>query len=109
MKMDSRMPTSICIATPAYGDDCKTGYVESLLKTCLQLRELSIGISFVTVSSALIALGRNLAVDFFIKQTNATHLLFVDADLRWRVNDLVRMLSFSERDVLAAVCPRRAL
>ena len=98
---------SLCIATPAYGDEVKTGYVDSLLKTCLALQQRQIGLHFVTTSSSLIAHARNLAVDHFMKRTDATHLLFIDSDMRWRVEDLMRMLASADRDVLSAVAPRK--
>ncbi|GJD34808.1 hypothetical protein [Methylobacterium aerolatum] len=101
------LPRSICIATPAYGDEVKTGYVDSLLRSCLALQQRRVEMHFVTTSSSLIAQARNLAVDYFLKRTNATHLLFIDADMRWRVEDLMRMLGHGERDVLSAVAPRK--
>jgi len=106
-RMTDSFPRSICIATPAYGDEVKTGYVDSLLKTCLTLQQRRVGLHFVTTSSSLIAQARNLAVDYFMKRTDASHLLFIDADMRWRVDDLMRLLSHGDRDVLSAVAPRK--
>ncbi|GLS22679.1 hypothetical protein GCM10007874_56990 [Labrys miyagiensis] len=100
------LPASICIATPAYEGSCKMGYVDSLLKLVVTLRELGISISFATAEkSSIIALARNILADYFLRKTTATHLLFIDADMRFRVEDVLRMLGHSSCDVIGAICP----
>lgn len=107
MKDTIHLPRSVCIATPAYEGTCKMGYVESLLPLVIELMRKSIGIHFTTSKGALVVPGRNLCVDFFLKQTSATHLLFIDSDMSWRTSDVIRMLEHGHLDVIGAMCPKK--
>lgn len=102
-----KLPASICIATPAYEGTCKMGYVESLLALAINLMQAGVGLHFTTSKGAMIVPGRNLCVDYFLNKTNATHLLFIDSDMTWRTNDMLRLLGYSELDVVGAMCPRK--
>ncbi|MGZ2749900.1 hypothetical protein [Burkholderia stagnalis] len=82
------------------------GYVDSLLALALALREQGIGVHFATSEkSALVAVARNALVHYFITQTDATHLLFIDADMRFRAPDVMRLLEHGDRDVVGALYP----
>ncbi|SAL01172.1 hypothetical protein AWB83_06356 [Caballeronia ptereochthonis] len=107
MREANNFPRSVCIATPAYEGTCKMSYVESLLPLVLQMMRQSIGIYFTTSKGALVVPGRNLCVDFFLKKTDASHLLFIDNDMSWRTADVMRMLGHGDRDVVAAMCPKK--
>ncbi|MDR2852995.1 MAG: hypothetical protein LBV61_08100 [Burkholderiaceae bacterium] len=100
-------PRSVCIATPAYDGTCQMGYVESLLRLVLTLVHNEIGIHFATSKGAMVVPGRNLCVDFFLNKTDASHLLFIDSDMHWRTEDMMRMLAHGDRDVIGAMCPRK--
>jgi hypothetical protein len=96
---------SVCIATPAYEGSCRTGYVESLMHLVLALASRGIETSYVTTSkSALVAVARNACVRYFL-EGNASHLLFIDADMRFRADDVIRMLEHGDRDVVGALYP----
>ncbi|KWO64830.1 hypothetical protein WM31_21020 [Burkholderia ubonensis] len=83
------------------------GYVESLLPLVIALMQKNVGIHFTTSKGALVVPGRNLCVDFFLKRTDATHLLFIDSDMSWRTAELIRMLECSHLDVVGAMTPRK--
>lgn len=97
---------SVCIATPAYEGMCRAGYVESLLHLVLALQREGYGIFYATTrKSSVIAQARNQCADYFLNKTNATHLLFIDADMSFRTEDVLRLLRHGDLDVAAAACP----
>jgi hypothetical protein len=55
-------------------------------------------------NESLITRGRNTLVARFMDQADATHLLFVDADITFQPADVVRMVGFGE-DVVAGMYP----
>ncbi|CAB3774659.1 hypothetical protein [Paraburkholderia humisilvae] len=106
-EVNKKFPQSVCIATPAHEGTCKMGYVESLLPLVIELIQRNVGVYFTTSKGALVVAGRNLCVDFFLKQTSATHLFFIDSDMSWRTADVMRMLEYGNLDVVGAMCPRK--
>ena len=103
----NQLPQSVCIATPAYEGTCKMAYVESLLPLVIEMMKRNMGVYFTTSKGALVVPGRNLCVDFFLKHTSATHLLFIDNDMSWRTADVMRMLGHGDLDVIGAMCPKK--
>lgn len=102
MSMTER--TKIFLATPAYGGLCHHLYVASLVglvSICARFGvECAIRISS---GEALITRARNLLAAEFLA-SDATHLLFVDADQGFDPRDVLRMLR-ADLDVVAAIAP----
>jgi hypothetical protein len=59
-------------------------------------------------NETIISRGRNVLVNNTLKDETATHLLFVDADMKFRPEDILLMLQ-ADKDVIAAVCPRKEI
>lgn len=83
---------SLFLATPMYGGMAHAGYITSLLalrELCTQLQ-----VPMVTAflyNESLITRGRNKLVSFFLR-SDATHLLFVDADVQFNPSDALSLL-----------------
>jgi GT2 family glycosyltransferase len=60
-----------------------------------------------TTSSALLAQSRNRLTHAFL-QGNCTHLLFIDSDMVFRADDVLRLLD-EDKKVVAAICPRKQI
>lgn len=102
-------PASILVASPIYNDQCYGSYTHSLLQLQAALYQRGIGFEYAwTKSSSLITIARNLLSDWFLKRTQCTHLLFIDADMVFRSSDVLAMLD-ADLDVIAAMCPRKEI
>jgi hypothetical protein len=92
------------VATPCYGGQSTVAYVNSVLalqRSCLE-RGVKINFNFRT-GEALIARARADMVGEFLA-TDATHLLFIDADIGFAPEQAFRLLTF-DAYVAAAAYP----
>ena len=77
-----------------YGGMCTSEYTQSLLKLSESANK-SEGVKLTTVflgNESLIQRGRNTIAHHFMNLPDATHLLFIDADIKFRVEDIVKMI-----------------
>ena len=96
----------IFVATPVHSE-CSIHYTQALLKFQKQCMMNSIMVSFALLKSSLVTQGRNLCVSNFLKDPiNYTHLLFIDSDIDFTFNVIMKMLKF-DREVIATPYPMK--
>ena len=96
----------IFVATPVHSE-CSIHYTQALLKFQKQCMMNSIMVSFSLLKSSLVTQGRNLCVANFLKDpTNYTHLLFIDSDIDFKFETIMKMLKF-DREVIATPYPMK--
>tara|TARA_Y100000114_G_scaffold155198_1_gene178817 strand:+ start:1006 stop:1788 length:783 start_codon:yes stop_codon:yes gene_type:complete len=98
----------IFIGTPCYGGLITTEY----FKSCMQLVALAatnkIELQFATIGNeSLITRARNTLVQLFM-DGDYTHLLFIDADLAFNPDAVIRMLEYN-KDVVTGIYPRKTI
>lgn len=97
------------VSTPCYGGVCLQAYSESMLR--LQRECSKHGIQMMldtTENESLVHRARNLAVSRFYQKTQATHFLFVDADIHFDPDSVIRLLR-SGHDVAVAAYPKKCI
>jgi hypothetical protein len=95
----------ILVATPCYGGQVYAIWAESLLRLQLACRTRGIGLGWLLHGSdALITRARAELVARFLEHPQATHLLFVDADIGYAPEQVFRLLDFGA-PVTAAAYP----
>ena len=96
----------IFVATPVHSE-CSIHYTQALLKFQKQCMMNSIMVSFSLLKSSLVTQGRNLCVANFLKDpANYTHLLFIDSDIDFKFDTIMKMLKF-DREVIATPYPMK--
>lgn len=99
----------ILIATPCYGGQVTSLYTLSLLGLQRACAEIGIGLSFRLIAGdSLITRARNLAVQQFLATPEATHLLFIDADIGFTPEQALALLA-ADKEVCGAVYPLKRL
>jgi hypothetical protein len=99
----------LVVGTPCYGRQVTDLYAASLLK--LQMACFGRGIRLqvqMKGSDALITRARQNIVADFLANEDATHLIFIDADIGFEAEQVFRLLDF-DKDVTAAVYPIKRL
>lgn len=103
--------THVAIATPCYGNIMVSQYTRSLGLTTARFHSLGIGFDLMFLANeAIIGKGRNALVTAFM-ESKATHLWFMDADMGWDPDAIVRMIGamkVSGFEIIAAAGPRKA-
>jgi hypothetical protein len=98
----------LVIGTPAYGGMMCTEYVQSLLalkEACLQY---NIKLTCIFLGNeSLIQRGRNTIAWHFLN-TDATHLMFIDADQKFVPNDIARMIK-ADKGIIAGAVPMKGI
>jgi hypothetical protein len=99
----------ILVATPCYGGQVTSLYTLSLLGLQRACAEIGIGLSFRLIAGdSLITRARNLAVQQFLATPEATHLLFIDADIGFAPEQALALLA-ADKEVCGAVYPLKRL
>lgn len=98
----------VVIGTPMYGGMCTGFYTLSMLQTqsALAKRGIPSLFSFV-MNEALITRGRNWVVHDFLR-SDFTHLLFIDADIRWDGDDIPSLID-ADKDIICGLYPTKAI
>jgi len=100
---------SIFLATPAYGGLTYIHYVQSLLglQTACSARGVRLRVEMMG-GEALIQRGRARMLARFLNETDASHILFCDADIGFAPENVWRLLE-SGHEVVAGVAPAKFL
>jgi hypothetical protein len=96
------------IATPMYGGMCTGHYTQAILQLqglCQQNR-IDMAASFM-FNESLITRARNSLVHGFLK-SGFTHLMFIDADIRFNPNDIMAML-LANKEVICGIYPKKEI
>ncbi len=100
-------PIRAFIATPSYTGKVDNSYMFSLLQSIPKLEAAGIGFDHYLLSyNCHVDDGRNAIVRDFLL-SDCTDLVFIDADVAWQADDLVKLIKH-DRDVVAGVYPKRA-
>ncbi len=99
----------IFLATPCFGGTVTTGYMLSVLKLLQQTDAYGFSVSLNLLGrDSLVTRARNTLVSQFLMTPEATHLMFIDADISFEPELVRRMLTFDE-DVVAGMYPAKAV
>jgi hypothetical protein len=98
-------PANVVVGTPCYGGLVTHVYLHSLLKLMAYGLAQNLGIALRTAAhDSLVPRSRNSLVAGFLDTPDATHLMFIDADMGFEPEHFARMLAF-DADVVAGAYP----
>ncbi len=98
----------VMIATPSYNGDCSMGYAISLLKTYAASKEVS-RLKLVhqhIPNDSCVARARNFLAATMMRDPSITHMLFIDADMSWEAEDVLRLI-MADKPIIGAAIPMK--
>jgi hypothetical protein len=99
---------TVFIATPMYGGQCAGWYTQSILEMVNVFSQNNIKAQFSFMfNESLITRARNALAHQFLK-TDATHLMFIDSDIRFRPQDIVKMLEV-DKEIICGIYPKKEI
>jgi len=103
------MKAKLLLGLLAYGGQVTTLYLRSLLELSEAARREGVQIELkVLDSESLISRGRNTMVAEFLGRPELTHLLFIDADIGFSAQTVLRLIAF-DQPLTAAAYPMKSL
>ena len=95
----------LVIGTPCYGGQVTVSNFTSALRLRGYCGKNGIRLSFAMPwGDALVTRARQSIAAYFLEDPSATHLLYIDADISYQVDQVLRLLQFN-RDVCAGIYP----
>ena len=87
-----------------YGGMCTSEYTQSLLNLSESANKSGVKLTTIFLGNeSLIQRGRNTIAHHFMELPDATHLLFIDADIKFRVEDIVKMIQADKSLIIGPV------
>ena len=90
---------NILIGTPAYNSTVCSQYTKSLVDTCLLLKSMNIKFDVHFINNQIVTRARNMISHIFMTQ-DYTHLMFIDADIIWDPQDVIKLIKHDKECVI---------
>jgi hypothetical protein len=107
--MEEEKKPHVFLAVPMYGGMCTGFFTQSLITATKVLSDnnIDLSVSFL-FNESLIQRGRNLLAHQFMQNEAATHLMFIDADIKFYPADIVHMLR-ADKDIICGIYPKKEI
>jgi hypothetical protein len=89
---------------PCYDRQLTEPFFMSFVKTTMYFKEIGMKFAVSTISDSLISRARNNLVAKFLANENFTHLMFIDVDLEFKGQDILKML-WHDKEIVTGAYP----
>jgi len=108
LNLDEVRKNKFFIATPCYGGQLTEPYFRSTVKLLTFFNQHKIPLAFGTIANeSLVTRARNVLLAYFLN-SDYTHLLFIDADIEYKVEDILK-LYVHDKDVCVGAYPKKGV
>jgi len=108
LNLDEVRKNKFFIATPCYGGQLTEPYFRSVVKLMTFFNQHRIPLAFGTIANeSLVTRARNVLLAYFLN-SDYTHLVFVDADIEFQVEDLLKLYAHN-KDIVVGAYPKKGV
>ena len=108
LSVDEIRKNKFFIATPCYGGQLNEPYFRSVIKMMTFFNGHQIPLAFGTIANeSLVTRARNVLVAYFLA-SDYTHLMFIDADIEFQTEDLLKLYAH-KKDVVVGAYPKKGV
>jgi len=98
---------SVHICLPCYGGMVTEGVMSSLLKFQLLANQYGLSYTIDTmINESLVTRARNNLVAKFLSNKRSTHLMFIDADIKFSAEDIIKLVA-RDKDIVGGAYPAK--
>ena len=94
----------IFLGLPCYDLSVTEPFFMSMIKTAMGFKDIGLKFALSTISDSLISRARNQLVAKFLANPEFTHFMFIDVDLAFLPDDILKML-WHDKDVMTGAYP----
>ena len=99
---------NVFFATPCYGGQVTDQFFLSMFRMSQKFMQTGINFRITTLrNESLITRARNILTAMFL-DSDCTHLMFIDADIEFQADDILRALAY-DKPIIAAAYPKKTL
>lgn len=108
LSLEKLRECKLFVATPCYGGMLNEPYFRSVIRMQTFYNKHGLPLAFGTIANeSLVTRARNVLVAFFLS-SDYSHLLFIDGDIEFRFEDVLR-LYMHDKDVVVGAYPKKGL